>query len=147
LKDCRGVAITGNTFWMGYRHNLLVEDCSNIVVGPNNFDRNPRYSYGNTLDANNGLVVRNSEDCTLTGLHITNVWRDSAGLLIEKCSRFNITDCTILDCDNAGLLLKDVSKSRVSDCLIRDDRPDSNSVPLKVVGGSDNTIQNDLIAL
>ncbi|MBC8876015.1 MAG: right-handed parallel beta-helix repeat-containing protein, partial [Planctomycetes bacterium] len=35
LKDCRGVAITGNTFWMGFKHNLLVEDCSNIVVGPN----------------------------------------------------------------------------------------------------------------
>jgi len=140
LKDCRGVAITGNTFWMGYKHNLLVEDCSNIVVGPNNFDRNPRYNYGNTLDANNGLVVRNSEDCTLTGLHITNVWRDPAGLLIENCRRFNITDCTILDCDNVGLLLKNVTGSRVTDCLIRDDRPGSTSVPVKVIGGSGNTI-------
>jgi len=34
----------------------------------------------------------------------------------------------------------------VTDCLIRDDRPDSNSVPLKVVGGSGNTIQDDLPA-
>lgn len=146
LKDCRGAALTGNTFWMGFTHNLLIEDCSNIVVGPNNFDRNPRYAYGNTLDANNGLVVRNSEDCTLAGLHITNVWREPAGLLIEKCRRFNITGSTILDCDNVGLLLKDVTDSRVTDCLIRDDRPDSNSVPLKVIGGSGNTIQDDLTA-
>jgi len=143
LKDCRGVAITGNTFWMGYKHNLLVEDCSNIVVGPNNFDRNPRYNYGNTLQANNGLVVRNSEDCTLTGLHITNVWRDPAGLLVENCRRFHITDCTILDCDNVGLLLKNVTDSRVSDCLIRDDRPDRTSEPVKVIGGSGNSIQDN----
>jgi hypothetical protein len=141
LKDCRGVAITGNTFWMGYKHNLLIEDCSNIVVGPNNFDRNPRYAYGNSLEANNSLVVRNSDDCTLTGLHITNVWRDSAGLAIENCRRFNITNCAILDCDNVGLLLKNVTDSRVSDCLIRDDRPDSTSVPVKVVGGSGNMIE------
>ena len=40
--------LTGNTFWMGYDHNLLIEDCSNIIIGSNNFDRNPRYSYGNS---------------------------------------------------------------------------------------------------
>ncbi|MGH7959651.1 MAG: hypothetical protein ACREH8_21935 [Opitutaceae bacterium] len=34
---------TGNTFWMGFAHDLLVEDSSNVVVGPNNLDRNPRY--------------------------------------------------------------------------------------------------------
>ena len=64
LRDCRGVTLTGNTFWMGYKHNLLIEDCSNIVIGTNNFDRNPRYDYGDCLDARNSLVVRNSEDCT-----------------------------------------------------------------------------------
>ncbi|MBI2481222.1 MAG: right-handed parallel beta-helix repeat-containing protein [Planctomycetia bacterium] len=133
LRDCRGVAITGNTFWQGYSHNLLVEDCSNIVVGPNNFDRNPRYNYGNTQDAKNGLVFRNSVDCTLTGLHITNVWRSPAGLLIDNCERFNITNCTILDCDAVGLLLQNVRNSRVSDCLIRDDRVGSNSFAVQAI--------------
>ncbi|MDA1049009.1 MAG: right-handed parallel beta-helix repeat-containing protein [Planctomycetota bacterium] len=133
LQECRGVAITGNTFWQGYEHNLLVEDCSNIVVGPNNFDRNPRYNYGNTKDAKNGVVFRNSVDCTLTGLHITNVWRSPAGLLIDDCERFNITNCMILDCDSCGLLLQNVRHSRVSDCLIRDDRPDSGSVSIQFV--------------
>ncbi|HUG68246.1 MAG TPA: right-handed parallel beta-helix repeat-containing protein [Pirellulaceae bacterium] len=145
LKDCRGVAITGNTFWQGYAHNLLVEDCSNIVVGPNNFDRNPRYNYGNTQDAKNGLVFRNSVDCTLTGLHITNVWRSPAGLLIDDVERFNVTNCTILDCDTAGLLLKNVRNSRVSDCLIRDDRADSTSLSIQVVGGQDNQIVDNLL--
>ena len=146
LKDCRGVAITGNTFWQGYTHNLLVEDCSSIIVGPNNFDRNPRYSYGNTLEANNGLVFRNCADCTLTGLHVTNVWRDPAGMLIENCQRFNITDCTILDCDNVGLLLKSVSRSRVSGCLIRDDRPQAKSVPLEITGGGGNQVFGNLLS-
>jgi parallel beta-helix repeat protein len=145
LQDCRGVALTGNTFWQGYKHNLLIEDCSDIIVGPNNFDRNPRYNYGNTRDANNGLVIRNCQDCTLTGLHITGVWRDPAGLWIENCRRFNVTGCTILDCDNAGLVLKNVSQSRVSDCLIRDDRPGTTSAALVVDGGGGNMIVDNLL--
>ena len=145
LRDCRGVTLTGNTFWMGYKHNLLVEDCSSIVIGPNNFDRNPRYDYGDSLKARNSLVLRNCEDCTLSGLHITNVWREPAGLLIESSRRMNITGCTILDCDNVGLLLKDLADSRVSDCLIRDDRPDAKSVPLTLVSGKGNMIVSNLL--
>jgi hypothetical protein len=145
LKDCRGVAITGNTFWMGYEHDMLIEDCSNIVVGPNNFDRNPRYAYGNTAQANGGVVIKGSVDCTLTGLHITGVWRKPAGLAIEDCRRFNVTNCTILDCDNVGLLLKNLTNSRISGCLIRDDRPKANSVSLVAIGGSGNMIVDNLL--
>ena len=146
LKDCRGVAITGNTFWMGYDHDLLIEDCSNIVVGPNNFDRNPRYDYGNTAQANNGVVIRGSVDCTLTGLHITSVWRKPAGLLIEDCRRFNVTGCTILDCDNVGLLAKNLQDSRISDCLIRDDRPNAKSKSLQATGVAGNMIVGNSLA-
>ncbi|MCH5373193.1 MAG: right-handed parallel beta-helix repeat-containing protein, partial [Planctomycetes bacterium] len=145
LKECRGVCLTGNTFWQGYKHNLLIEDCSNIIVGSNNFDRNPRYNYGNTSEANNGLVIRRSEDCTLTGLHISGVWRDPAGLTIEDCRRMHVSACTILDCDHVGLLLQDVRDSRIADCLIRDDRPDTAFVPIKVMGGSGNWLEPDLL--
>jgi hypothetical protein len=144
LKDCRGVAISGNTFWMGYEHDLLIEDCSNIVVGPNNFDRNPRYAYGNTAQANNGVVIRNSVDCTLTGLHITGVRRKTAGLFMENCQRLNITGCTILDCDNVGLLAKNVKDSRISGCLIRDERSKAKSASLQAIGGSGNMIVDNL---
>ncbi len=140
LQDCRGVTILGNTFWQGYEQNLLVERCSNIIVGPNNFDRNPRYDYGNTQDANNGLVFRRSSDCTLTGLHITNVWRERAGLILQDCYRMNVTNCTVLDCDNAGILLENVSESRISDCLIRDDRQGAQSVAIRRQGGGGNLI-------
>lgn len=146
LKDCRGVILTGNTFWMGYTHNLLIEDCSNIIVGANNFDRNPRYNYGNSLETRNSLLVRNSADCTLSGLHVTNVWQAPAGLTIENCKRMNVTNCTILDCDNIGLLLKDVTGSRISGCLISDNRSNAKSTSLKVIGGRGNMIVNNLLA-
>jgi hypothetical protein len=122
LRDCRGVAVTGNTLWQGYQHNLLFENCSNLVVSGNNLDRNPRYDYGNTADANNSVVIRRCEDCTISGLHVTNVWRDQAGILIEECRRFNISQLTILDCDKCGLWLKNVRDSLITGCLVRDDR-------------------------
>jgi len=146
LKDCRGVILAGNTFWMGYTNNLLIEDCSNIIIGANNFDRNPRYDYGNSLEARNSLLVRNSTDCTLSGLHVTNVWKAPAGLTIENCKRMNVTNCTILDCDNIGLLLKGVTDSRISGCLISDNRPDAGSVSLKVTGGKGNMVINNLLS-
>jgi len=145
LRDCRGVTLTGNTFWMGFAHNLLLEDCSNLILGPNNFDRNPRYAYGDCLEARNSLVVRRCADCTFTGLHMTNVWREPAGLRLENCRRMNLTNCTILDCDNVGLLLTNVTNSRVSDCLIRDDREGASSASLVVTGGRGNLIAHNLL--
>ena len=142
LQACRGVVISGNTFWQGYEHNLLVENSSNIVLGPNNFDRNPRYDYGNTQEANNGIAFRDCQDCTLNGIHVTNVWRSEAGLAIENCRRMNITNCTILDCDNAGLLLRGVKNSLVSGCLIQDSR--NKSIAVKVEKSESNLISNNL---
>ena len=72
------------------------------------------------------------------------VWRDSAALLVERCRRLHVTNCTILDSDNVGLLLKDVRDSRVADCLIRDDRPERKAAPsLRMVGGSGNVVVNN----
>lgn len=145
LKGCRGVTLTGNTFWMGYEHDLLVEDCSSIIVGPNSFDRNPRYSYGDSESARNALVVKGSEDCTLTGLHVVGARGARAGLLVEECRRMNISSTTILDCDPIGLFLKEVTDSVITGCLIRDDRPDSKSVPWKVEGGHGNLFTGNLV--
>ena len=147
LKDCRGVTLNGNTFWMGYDHHLLVEDSNSIVIGPNNLDRNPRYAYGDALQARNAVVIRNSDDCTLTGLHLTAVYAEPAAMLIENCRRFNLSGCTILDSDGPGLLLREVSDSLITGCLIRDDRPEREPAPsLRVEGGHGNVIANDLLA-
>ncbi len=147
LQECRGIAIQGNTFWMGYEHNLLIESCSNIVVGPNVLDRNPRYDYGNAATSRNSNVFRNSDDCTIQGLHITNVHDSTAGIEIDRCRRFNVSGCTILDCDGPGLLLRNVSKSLITGCLIRDDRTSRNPSPsLRIEAGQDNTFSNNVLS-
>lgn len=147
LQDCRGVAISGNTFWMGYSHNLLVENSHSVVVGANNFDRNPGYAYGNATETKNAIAFRNCDACTLIGLHVTGVHAAPAAVLVEQCRRFNISSCTILDSDGPGLLLRDVSHSLITGCLIRDDREGAKKpVSFIVEGGSGNTIANNAFA-
>lgn len=147
LQHCRGVVITGNTFWMGYAHNLLVEDSHSVVVGVNNFDRNPSYAYGDATKSANAIAFRNCEDCTLSGLHLTGVHAAPAAILIDQCRRFNVSSCTVLDSDSPGLLLRDVSDSLITGCLIRNDRSDEKVVSsIRIEGGTGNMITNNLFA-
>ena len=143
LKGCRGITLTGNTFWMGYEHNLLVEDCRQIVVGANALERNPAYAYGTAKTTQNATIFRDCADCTLSGLHIEGTHTVEAGLMLENCNRFNITGCTILDCDHAGLLARNLTNSRISGCLIRDDRG-NRTRSIKVEGGRGNQIVDNL---
>jgi hypothetical protein len=138
LVGVRGVTITGNTFWQGYAHNLLVEESISVAVGPNMMERNPLYAY--TAEGKNAVVFRGCKDCTIHGLHLHNVIESEAGMLLDKCERMHVTGCTILDCDSAGLLVKDCVRTRVRDNFVRDDRPESQSAPLKIIGGTGNEI-------
>jgi len=140
LTGVRGATIVGNTFWQGYSHNLLLEDCVAVAIGPNMLERNPLYAY--TSLGSDGVLLRNCRDCTISGLHLHNVIQAPAGLILEKCDRLHITGCTILDCDNAGMLVKDCTRSTITSNVIRDDRAGATSVPLKVEGGSGNELQN-----
>ncbi len=119
LKQARGVTITGNTFWQGYKYNLIAENCTQLVIGNNAMERNPLYGY--TSEANNNVVFKNCTDSTLSGLHLHHSIGGEAGLLLENCRRFNITNCSLLDCQSIAILLKQVTDSRISDCLVRDD--------------------------
>lgn len=140
LKSARGVTLTGNTFWMGFAHDLLIEDSSHVVIGPNNLDRNPRYEYTRT-SASGGVEIRDSRDCTIDGLHIAGALHHASTVLLERCTRFNVLGVTVLDCDGTGLELRDCTLTRVSNSVIRDDRETRNAAPpLVVTGGSKNTI-------
>lgn len=136
LESCRGATMTGNTCWMGFEHNLLIDDCSHIVMAANNFDRNPRYDYGAAKKAKNQLLIRNSQDCTLTGLHVSQVF-DIPAVLLENCDRFNVSGLTILDCD-LGLQLINVTRSVFSGCLIDDSRVGSKSRKVVVESSDGN---------
>lgn len=139
LKGCRGVTLQGNTFWMGYQHNLLVEDCSNIVCTGNNMDRNPGYDYGTAPSTVNAVVFRNSQDCTIQGLHLTQVNHPPA-VLVSDCRRMNIANCTILDCSGIGLLLRNVSDSLVTGCLIQDSSTSRAQAPSFQMEGGTGTL-------
>ena len=91
----------------------------------------------------NSVVIRDCEDCTINGLHVSNVRDSPAAITIQRCRRMNISDCTILDCDNVGLLLDELTDSRISGCLIRDDRPGATSIPIKKTGGKGNLIDGN----
>jgi len=146
LYKVRGVTIVGNTIWKGYTHDFLIEGSSSVVIGPNVFDRNPRYHYGDGASANRGLVFSDCDSIILTGLQINNVWRKKGGLILEKCQHFNISGCIILNCDNCGVLMDDVQDTIVSGCTVSDTRRESKEVTaLKVTKGKDNFIVNNLL--
>jgi hypothetical protein len=145
LDHARGVVVTGNTFWTAYEWNVLAENSVAVTVGPNNFDRNPRYAGEEKPETTNALLFRDCRDCTLTGFTVTGTRAAPAALTLEKCDRFNVANLTVLDCDEAGLLMKDVTNSRVGGCLIRDDRPGAKSVSLRTAGGRDNMIVDNYL--
>jgi len=147
LHKVRGVTIVGNTLWKGYAHDLLIEGSSSVVIGPNVFDRNPRYHYGDGATANRGLVFRNCDNVILTGLQINDVWRKEGGLVLERCQHFNISGCAILNCDNCGILMDDVQDTIVSSCVVRDTRSRAaETTAIMVKTGKGNFITNNLFA-
>lgn len=141
IEHARSVAITGNTIWKGFAHNLKVTGSESVVITGNMFDRNPRYHYGDGADSQNAILLENSTGVTFTGNHITDVTRQPAGVVVRKCHRAHLSNNTILDCAPVGILLENTTESRVSDCLIKGD---NLTLPVKVSGGNDNFIADDL---
>lgn len=147
LQEVRGAVINGNTFGVGFEHDLLAVGCSHIAIGPNTFDRNPPYYRGKAAEAKGGIVFRDCREMTLTGLHIDGVRTHPAAVQVIDGDTFNISSCTILDSDGAGLLLQNTRNSLVTGCLIADRRPDRQPVPsLRVERGGDNTFANNKLA-
>jgi hypothetical protein len=146
LDHARGVNITGNTFWEGFEQDLLIENCQSVVVGPNDFDRNPRYVVnGNWGKDLNGLVFRNCADCKLSGFLVKGVWNKPAAVVLEKCDRFTVSGISVLDCDGIGISMKDCTRSVLSDCVVRDDREEKKAtLSLKLEGGKGNWIKGSV---
>jgi len=144
LKHARGVVITGNTLWRGFKHNLLIEGSTHVLIGPNLLERNRIYK---PLIAHNGVRLRDCRECTLTGLHLHDTKQPGAGLVLQRCRWCNITNCLIVDCHHAGVLLENVEHTRLSDCIIRDTRPKvAKPIAVRLTSGKANMIVNNLLA-
>ena len=140
LQEVRGAAITGNTIWKGYDHNLRVVGCKNIVVGNNVFDRNPRYGYGDGNDAKLGILFRDTQDSLFSANHIYGCGDIPVAVQFVNCQRMNIQGCSVLDFAHSGMLLQDCVKSRVGNNLI-DGEIVGDGFGLRVQGGRDNVIE------
>lgn len=145
LRDVRGAAVTGNTIWKGFTYDLIVDRCQDVVVSGNVFDRNPRYQ--EAIECRHGVVVRDSQDCVLSGNQVSDVRKLPGGLVLEGCRRVNVTGCTVANCDNAGIVLQGCEMCRVSDCIVEDERASSESpVAIRVTEGKNNMVVNNLVA-
>lgn len=149
IQHSRGVTITGNTFWEGFQHDLVITDSDNIVVTGNNFDRNPRYLVnGNDNAEKNGVVFQRCTDSIFNNNVISGVWKQRAAVDIESCNRLQISHNSILDSDGTGLRLEQVTNSMVAGNIIRDDREGeqrSKEPSLSIVGGKDNVIEQNVL--
>jgi hypothetical protein len=145
LRQVRGVTITGNTMWKAYDRNVLVEDCTRVVLGSNVYDRNPRYGYGDGSDAKLGIAFRNSSSCILTGEQIVGTKSSGGGLVLQNCHGFIINGCSFLNCRESGIMLNKVTDSLITDCIIRNDQADFNYKPVNSTDSSQNLIKNLLI--
>jgi len=149
IRHARGVVISGNTFWEGFQHDLLVEDSGNIIVTGNNFDRNPRYLVNGFDNAEkNGLVFQRCEDCLINDNIISGVWKKRAAVDIVSGNRMQFCNNNVLDCDGVGIRLEKVSNSLISQNILRDDRDAekrSKEPSLVVVGGKANVIGQNIL--
>jgi hypothetical protein len=146
IRHARGVIVSGNTFWEGFAHDLLVEDSANLVISGNNFDRNPRYLVnGNGLAEKNGILLRRVEDSSFSDNLVVGVHGKEAAVDIEDSSRLRITNNSILDSDGHALRLTRLTRSIVTGNLLRDDRAAdqrSRSPALSVREGWENRIED-----
>ena len=145
VRDSRGVVITGNTFWEGFQHDLLVVDSGHVLVSANNFDRNPRYLVNGFDNAEkNGVVFQRCEDSSFSGNTIAGVWKKRAALDVEACHRMRISNNSVLDSDGVGIRLEGLTSSSVIGNLVHDDREAekrSQEASMVVIGGKDNVIE------
>lgn len=143
IKYGRGVIITGNTFYMGETHNILIESCDNILLANNILDRNPHYG-NKTMNTRDGIAIIDSRDILITGLQINNAKKNRAGIVIEDCRNVSLTNSMILNCDGAGIALIDSEESFITGNLINDHRSEiQNPIAITISGGNGNLVTNN----
>ena len=143
IKTARGITLSGNTFWEGFSHDLVVEGCSNIVITGNNFDRNPRYLVnGNDLAEKNGVVITRTEDSSFSNNIVSGVWKKEAAVDITDGVRLQVSNNSVLDSDGFALRLSNARQCVVMGNLLRDDRPADQRSPKAslIVTGEENLI-------
>lgn len=119
LRYARGVVLTANTFWKGYKHHVLVEGSSHILLGQNMLDRNPDYKAEDTA---NDIVFTDSADSDVSGIHISRA-RGEGSIVLRRCRGFRLSNNTILDSAAPPVRIEDSSG------IVQESSPESASQP------------------
>jgi hypothetical protein len=158
LEFTRGMTITGNAIYDGLDYDLLVENSTDIIVGPNVFGAGYKKNgkdiintFGAAYKINRkdggsallrGIIFRNCGDCIINGQQIRESFHNEGALVLENCRRFNITNCSILESKECGILLDNIDHVRVSDCMILNENKEK--IALRITKGINNMITDNL---
>jgi hypothetical protein len=122
LVACRGVVVSGNSLYSGYRHALLAEDCEHLVLAGNSVDHNPDYR-GDSADR---VVLRACRNVTVSGLlhqhTLAAGGEDPSSWEVRDSENVSVSGCQILGARVRGLAVHNSSIVRVADCTIRGPR-------------------------
>jgi polygalacturonase len=119
LHSCRGVVVTGNAMYNGYRHSIWAENAEHLVIGPNSIDHNSDYK-GNSTDQ---IVIRNCRNVSMTGLILQHIRPATSpvtsSMELSGCQNVNIAGIQILGARGRGIALENCQVVRVADSTIR----------------------------
>jgi polygalacturonase len=135
LQACRGVVVSGNSIYSGYRHALHAENVEHLVVSGNSIDHNPQYP-GKSTDQ---VVFRRCKNVAVQGLIVQHtrpaLEAVSASMLLAGCQNVNVTGVQIVHARTRGIAIEGSSQVRVADCTIRGGEDDkAYRAPLSVDG-------------
>lgn len=135
LVTCRGISLSGNFIYSGFRHNVLVERSDDLSFGTNTFGHN-YWVPTREIDANLRFVE--STDCVLNGLQLRGApsgktnweeqWNDGQGrnhralIEFEQCRRFVVSGCHLRDPGARGMSLDRCSGFNLTGCQVVDTR-------------------------
>jgi hypothetical protein len=141
LTACRGIAISGNHIYGGYRHNVRMENCEDMALTGNVFGHN-YWVPGKSID--NNLYLENCTDCVLQGLQVrgapegkTTWTEDWAGgsprvhealLELRNCHRVIVNGCQFRDPNPTAVLGIDASQISITACQVQETREPAAAV-------------------
>ncbi|RMF38947.1 MAG: right-handed parallel beta-helix repeat-containing protein [Planctomycetota bacterium] len=135
LDSVRGATISGNTLWMGFAHNCLLEKCREIVLAGNNMNRNPRYRHSRAETALHSVVLRECQDITIQGLILRGARDPQGACRIERCRRIIVSGSHITDCTSPHLRVENSTDVVIGDSILGASDSDSpHAIALQLTG-------------
>jgi len=147
LKACRGVTLTGNSIYSGYRQSVVVEDAEAVTLAGNVIDTNPEYK-GTSTDAMRFVRSRNLVVSGLLLQHTQPATQEvEASVLFEKCERVQFTGCQVINGRTRALLFRGCDVANVTGCtLVGKSGDDTYVTSIAVEDGERLVIANNFVS-